>query len=288
MKALDFQSTAEIKVPEKIIDQIIGQESGAEIIKKAAEQRRNVVLIGTPGTGKSLLGQALAELLPKSKLTDTLALHNETDENTPIVKTVPAGQGKKLVEKAKLQNLAGMKNQQFLYFGLAFVSLMLPWYLRSTYGDIMAAASLIAGIMFTGVVMISFGMGMRRNNKTMEPKLIVDNSALNKAPFIDATGSHAGALLGDVAHDPLQSGGLGTPSNLRVQAGAIHKANGGVLFIDEIATLDSHSQQELLTTMQEKKYPITGQSEKSSGAMTRTEPVPCDFVLVAAGNLETV
>ncbi len=84
------------------------------------------------------------------------------------------------------------------------------------------------------------------------------------------------------------SGGLGTPAHLRVQAGAIHKANGGVLFIDEIATLDPHTQQELLTALQEKKYPITGQSEKSAGAMVKTAPAPCDFILVAAGNVETV
>ena len=66
----------------------------------------------------------------------------------------------------------------------------------------------------------------------------------------------------------------------------IHKASGGVLFIDEMATLSMKSQQELLTAMQEKKYPITGQSELSSGAMTRTEAIPTDFVLVAAGSYE--
>ena len=82
------------------------------------------------------------------------------------------------------------------------------------------------------------------------------------------------------------SGGLGTPAHLRVEPGMIHKASGGVLFIDEIATLSLKSQQELLTAMQEKKYSITGQSENSSGAMTRTEPVPCDFVLIAAGNYQ--
>jgi len=82
------------------------------------------------------------------------------------------------------------------------------------------------------------------------------------------------------------SGGLGTPPHLRVEPGMIHRASGGVLFIDEIATLSHKSQQELLTAMQEKKYSITGQSENSSGAMTRTEPVPCDFVLVAAGNYD--
>jgi len=84
------------------------------------------------------------------------------------------------------------------------------------------------------------------------------------------------------------SGGLGTPPHERIIPGMIHRANGGVLFIDEIATLQPHTQQELLTALQEKKYPITGQSERSSGAMTRTEPIPTDFILVAAGNVETV
>ncbi len=84
------------------------------------------------------------------------------------------------------------------------------------------------------------------------------------------------------------SGGLGTPSYQRLIPGMIHRASGGVLFIDEISTLQPHSQQELLSAMQEKKYPITGQSERSSGAMTRSEPVPCDFVMVAAGNLGTI
>jgi Lon-like ATP-dependent protease len=48
------------------------------------------------------------------------------------------------------------------------------------------------------------------------------------------------------------------------------------------------SQQSLLTAMQEKKFSISGQSERSAGAMVQTEPVPCDFVLVAAGNLDAV
>lgn len=80
------------------------------------------------------------------------------------------------------------------------------------------------------------------------------------------------------------SGGLGTPAHLRIEAGAIHRAHKGVLFIDEIATLKPRAQQELLTAMQEKKYSITGQSEMSSGALTKTQPAPCDFVLIAAGN----
>ena len=84
------------------------------------------------------------------------------------------------------------------------------------------------------------------------------------------------------------SGGLGTPAYERLVPGMIHRANGGVLFIDEIGNLQPHSQQELLTAMQEKKYPITGQSERSSGAMVRSDPVPTDFILVAAGTLDSM
>jgi len=57
----------------------------------------------------------------------------------------------------------------------------------------------------------------------------------------------------------------------------------GVLFIDEINTLRIESQQNLLTALQEKEFAITGQSERSSGAMVKTEPVPCDFIMIAAG-----
>ncbi|MCZ7402648.1 MAG: ATP-dependent protease LonB, partial [Candidatus Methanoperedens sp.] len=71
-------------------------------------------------------------------------------------------------------------------------------------------------------------------------------------------------------------------------SGAIHKAHKGVLFIDEINTLRIESQQNLLTALQEKEFAITGQSERSSGAMVKTDPVPCDFIMVAAGNLDAI
>jgi Lon-like ATP-dependent protease len=40
--------------------------------------------------------------------------------------------------------------------------------------------------------------------------------------------------------------------------------------------------------LQEGEFSILGQSERSSGAMVKSEPVPCDFILVAAGNLDAV
>ena len=291
MKSFDFKTTAEIKVSKNIIDQIIGQENAVNIVKKVSKQRRHLLLIGPPGIGKSLVGQALSELLPKEKLVDVLSFPNQADENTPLIRVTSKGEGKKIVAKAKIQEAASMKNQNILFFILLIIAMITPWWVRKSYGDIMAAASLIGSMMFLASFVLFINLNKRMslsNTQLRAPKLLIDNSNTNKTPFIDATGAHSGALFGDVLHDPLQSGGLGTPAHERLIPGMIHRSNGGVLFLDEIANLNPKSQQDLLTALQEKKYAITGQSERSSGAMTRSEPVPCDFVLIAAGNLETV
>lgn len=286
-----MKSTKNITIPEQTIGQVIGQEEAVNIIKKAALQRRHVLLIGEPGTGKSMLGMALAELLPKSDLKDTLALPNPNDENNPLIKLVPASKGREEAQTSLLDNKQVTRNGQFLLFIVAIFTLIAPWWARHYYkSDLMFTALFLGGMLFLAAFAIMMSMGPRsfKIAQVIAPKVIVDNFGRKQAPFFDATGAHAGALLGDVLHDPFQSGGLGTPANQRVVAGMIHKAHLGVLFIDEIATLHPRTQQELLSALQERKFPITGQSERSAGAMVRTEPVPCDFILVAAGNLETI
>lgn len=325
----EFKSTEEIKVPKKLIDQIIGQDNAVEIVKKAAAQKRNVLLIGPPGTGKSMLAQAMAELMPVEKLEDVLVYPNPTNDNNPkirVVKTYPTlkdvkenkdykkyympkevieitktasndgknlpdvlkvGLGRRITNEKKTQEAPRTLSPNIIIIALAILlfAIIFLTKIETTMKLLIAGVALGLGFLFI-ISNATAGLGRRLNPfESAIPKLIVDNTGKNTAPFIDATGSKAGALLGDCKHDPLQSGGLGTPPHLRVEAGAVHRANKGVLFIDEIASLKLNWQQELLTAMQEKKYRITGQSEMSSGALVKTHPVPSDFVLVAAGNL---
>ncbi len=270
-------TSSQVEVPEKLIDQVIGQEHAVEVIKKAAIQRRHVMMIGSPGTGKSMLGKAMAEMLPKEELQDILAYPNSDDSNNPVIRTVSGGRGKQIVAAHKAE---AKKKIQFRNTLLMLLLIGIIGYSFLTYQWLM-------GIIAAAFVFMALRYTTPRE-EAMVPKLLVSNDTKNIAPFIDGTGSHAGALLGDVRHDPFQSGGLETPAHDRVEVGAIHRAHGGVLFIDEINTLDPHSQQNLLTALQEGEFPITGQSERSSGAMVRTEPVPCKFVMVAAGNLDAI
>ncbi len=271
------ESSSQIEVPKKLIDQVIGQEHAVEVIRKAATQRRHVMMIGSPGTGKSMLAKAMAELLPKEELQDILVYPNSDDPNNPIVRTVPAARGKQIVTAHKAE---ARKKIQFRNTLVMLLILGIVGYAFITYQWLM-------GIIAAAFIFMAMRYATPRE-ETVVPKLLVTNDATVDAPFIDGTGSHAGALLGDVRHDPFQSGGLETPSHDRVEAGAIHRAHKGVLFIDEINTLTPHSQQNLLTALQEGEFPITGQSERSSGAMVRTEPVPCRFIMVAAGNLDAI
>ena len=286
ISGVDITSTADVPIPPKLVDQVIGQEAAAIVIRKAAEQRRHVIMVGDPGTGKSMLARSMTEFLPRERLEDVMVYRNSEDENEPIIRTVPAGRGSRIISERRAQiRLQRERTNRTLLF----VALVI--------GAALLLATITSGEILTfifGSFILVFGYFFLRTRLTAGdegniPKLLIKHERSDEPPFIDATGTLAGALLGDVRHDPFQSGAdLATPAHERVEPGAVHRANKGVLYIDEIRMLRMEEQQALLIAMQEKELSICGRSERSSGALTKSEPVPTDFILIAAGNLDSV
>src|SRR3989338_5559711 len=159
-----------------------------------------------------MLGLALAELLPKEKLVDIVSFPNPNDENAPLIRTLPAGQGRDLVAKSRIQSMNMFKNQNIILFILVLVAMFTPWWVLSYYSGkfgttaaaIMFTAFFLGGMLFLAGFVLFINMGKRMEGRARVPKVIVDNFKKKQAPFNDATGSHAGALLGDVLHDPFQ------------------------------------------------------------------------------------
>ncbi|MHA1583847.1 MAG: ATP-binding protein [Promethearchaeota archaeon] len=343
-----IKTTKDIPIPTNMIGQVVGQAKAIQIIKIAAKERRNVLLLGNPGTGKSMLGKAYADLMPKETRPDILVYPNYDNPNSPEIIKVEANLGQPIVSEFK-SLYAKSQYRQKIKRRIPSILIALIYLVYF----IVTAKFEITSFLFMILVIISlemiFSFQKRKDERLLVPNLIIcededekdkeldfeddennkvdnkkDDSEINHdvsleiknqkssqinesvkenskdahiipeekkfshSRFIDATGVEVGRLLGDVKHDPYESGGLGTPPHERVMPGAIHLANKGVLFIDEIGTLAYDEQISLLTAMQERYYPIAGRSAGSSSSLIQTKKIPCDFALVAAGNYETV
>lgn len=274
-----FRSTRDLKLPHLLIDQVIGQDKAVALVRLAAKQGRFLLLVGEPGTGKSLMGRAIAELLPPPPARYLSAWANPDDRACPkIVSSSPeefAASSSRLERELRMDQVSANFLGGLAAGAAAFLGLWLAIKEQSLAYFLVAALSVVI-----------YGLLRRTRSKTAERGKILLTPCDSAAPFIDATALTEGALFGDVRHDPYQSGGQETPPHQLLELGAIHRAHGGVLYIDEIASLSSEAQRILLTVIQDKAWPITGRQSGSSGTSIRTPPIPCDFILVAACNPE--
>nr|WP_319373184.1 ATP-binding protein [uncultured Methanobacterium sp.] len=80
----DIESTADIQIPQDPMERVIGHDDIIKFVKIAAKQRRNLLLVGPPGIGKSLMAQAISVHLaePQEEIT---VVHNPERPERPFV-----------------------------------------------------------------------------------------------------------------------------------------------------------------------------------------------------------
>lgn len=80
----DFETTEDILIPKDPLERVIGHEDIIKFVKIAAKQRRNLLLVGPPGIGKSLIAQAISFHLaePQEEVT---VVHNPERPERPFV-----------------------------------------------------------------------------------------------------------------------------------------------------------------------------------------------------------
>jgi ATP-dependent Lon protease len=79
-----IESTTDVPIPSDPLTRVIGQDHAVEIARIAARQHRHLLLVGPPGTGKSMIGQALGFYLPKPKQ-EVHVVHNPQNPERPFI-----------------------------------------------------------------------------------------------------------------------------------------------------------------------------------------------------------
>jgi ATP-dependent Lon protease len=84
-----FETTAQIEIPRDPLMRVIGQEEAVELARLAAAQRRHFLLVGPPGTGKSMIAQALS--LHLGRPTEEIrVVHNPENPERPTIEVKKA------------------------------------------------------------------------------------------------------------------------------------------------------------------------------------------------------
>jgi predicted ATP-dependent protease len=320
-KPKEYETTREVKVKDSF-DAIVGQERAKRVLLLALLQKRHVLLVGPPGVGKSLLAKSIVEPQDNKRnemfRDGVLVFDNPTRPEKPKIKVVTEEEEWKKETKTR-------KSNEFLkpFWEVNPEILKALGIMCRRCGEISSVKKSVCprcgAPKFAGedpfsdlyrekpkpyvdVYEVENGEKVKlryfpdpkdephfirviklTKRKSKKFKVLIDPW---RPIFVRVAGNNAAELLGDVEHDPY--GGhpkIGIPLYKRIIAGAIHEAHKGVLYIDEFAAFSPSLQRKILTAMQDKQYPISGHNPNSSGAYVRTEPVPCDFILIGATNL---
>lgn len=315
---LDFlEDTSEVPVPDDPIEKVIFQTRAKEAIRKVAQNKGHVLMVGRPGTGKSLIADMFNEVLDKS-LGDYLRPRHAIiaypgKDKTHIRIAYEAPQH----AEASISRINASIEKASENIGEFTLKDQIDSVRKVKWGLlIIAGASASAGLLFppafiaTGLAGIgSIFMYMQENNHKAQEKIQRESlfGRRNELKHIEdmvpevlydprkdedlmarISEPNARNMKGGFRHDPYQSGHLHTPAHKRAFLGAHAKAP--IIYIDELKTLiRTGYMSDLLEIMQNKKFSLEGGRSTGSGAADRSEDsLRADNIIIACCNHDTL
>jgi len=318
-KRLDFfEDTSQITIPEDPIEQVIFQDRAKAAIRKIAQNKGHILMVGKPGTGKSMIANMFNDVLDKSlgdyiRPKDSIVAYPGKDKNHIRFAYERPETADNMI--AKLNNdIENAKNsmEEFSLFdqikSVRKVKKILLWATGiSAVGGIFFPPAFIATSL-AGIGAIF--MYMQENNHKAQEKIqrekggggkqnslkhlldmipeVLYDPRNDKDLMARISEPNARNMKGGFRHDPYQSGNLHTPTHKRAYLGAHAKAP--IIYIDELKTLVKIGyMSDLLEIMQNKDYILEGGKETGSGAADKSEnKLNAENIIIACCNHDTL
>jgi len=312
-----FKDTSQIRLPEDPIDRVIFQNRAKRAIRKIAQNKGHILMVGRPGTGKSMLANMFKAVLEKSigdylRPKEAIVAYPGRDRNhIRIAYENPAKVDKVLDGLNAAIEIARTGMDEFSLWdqirAVRHVKIALIWamLLAAAAGYFFPPALLAAGLAGMGAIFMFMqennhraqekiqreaGGGVRNDVKHLQdlvPEVLYDPRK-DTGMMARVSEPSARNMKGGFRHDPYQSGNLQTPSHKRAYLGA--HAKSPIIYIDELKTLIKVGYMaDLLEIMQNKRYILEGGKSAGSGAADRSENhLKADNIIVACCNHDTL
>ena len=312
-----FDDTSQIRIPEDPIERVILQDRAKMAIRKVAQNRGHMLMVGRPGTGKSMLAEMFREVLERS-IGDYLRPQNAIvafpgkDRNHSRI----AYENPEKVERAledihqALEACQNSGDEFSLEAQIGSIRKVKRWLLAAagastTIGPFFAPAFVAAGLAGMGAIFLYLQENHHRVQEKIQretggslrpdvkhlydlvPEVLYDPRK-EKDLMARISEPSARNMKGGFRHDPYQSGNLHTPCHKRAYLGA--HATAPIIYIDELKTLIKMSYMaDLLEIMQNQRYILEGGKNGGSGAADRSEdPLRAENIIVACCNHDTL
>ncbi len=312
-----FEDTSQIQIPEDPIEQVIFQEKAKAAIRKIAQNKGHILMVGKPGTGKSMLANMFNDVLDKS-LGDYLrpkeaivAYPGKDKNNIRIAYENPEKIADRILElNSAIESAENSVDEFSLADQINSVRKVKNGLLWATGVSVIAGFFFPIAFIATGLTGIgSIFMYMQENNHKVQEKIqreslavkknavkhlydmvpeVLYNPGKDKELMARVSEPDSRNMKGGFRHDPYQSGNLHTPPHKRAYLGAHAKAS--IIYIDELKTLIKVGyMSDLLEIMQNKKFLLEGGRNSGSGAADRSENhLKADNIIVACCNHDTL